>query len=54
MSSTIKEVFPVLLAVVIPLAAFTTGLRAPQAGAGRGQQAVAAAPRLLDATCSRS
>ena len=34
MSSTIKEVFQVLLAVVIPLAAFTTGLRAPKLAQG--------------------
>ena len=34
MSAIIKEVFPVLLAVLIPLAAFTTGLQAPRAAAG--------------------
>jgi len=34
MASTIKDVFPVLLAVLIPLAAFTTGLQAPKAGQG--------------------
>jgi len=34
MSPTIKEVFQVLLAVVIPLAAFTTGLRSPKLGQG--------------------
>jgi BASS family bile acid:Na+ symporter len=34
MSSTIKDVFQVLLAVVIPLAAFTTGLRSPKLGQG--------------------
>jgi bile acid:Na+ symporter, BASS family len=34
MSSTIKELFQVLLAVVIPLAAFTTGLRSPKLGQG--------------------
>lgn len=32
MSPTIKEVLQVLLAVLIPLAAFTTGLRAPKPG----------------------
>jgi BASS family bile acid:Na+ symporter len=34
MSAIIKDVFPVLLAVLIPLAAFTTGLQAPRAGQG--------------------
>jgi len=34
MASLIKEVFPILLAVLIPLAAFTTGLQAPKAGQG--------------------
>jgi BASS family bile acid:Na+ symporter len=34
MSPTIKEVFQVLLAVVIPLAAFTTGLRSPRLAQG--------------------
>ena len=34
MSAIIKEVFPVLLAVLIPLAAFTTGLQAPRAAPG--------------------
>src|SRR6185436_12614442 len=34
MAAIIKDVFPILLAVLIPLAAFTTGLRAPKAGQG--------------------
>jgi bile acid:Na+ symporter, BASS family len=37
MSAIIKEVFPVLLAVLIPLAAFTTGLQAPRAAAGEAR-----------------
>ena len=35
MRTIIKEVFPVLLGILIPLAAFTTGLRAPRTEAGR-------------------
>ena len=53
MSAIIKEVFQVLLAVVIPLAAFTTGLRAPQARAGRSPRC-GGSPRSCSATCSRS
>ena len=34
MRSTIEEVFRVLLAVLIPLASFTTGLQAPRAARG--------------------
>jgi bile acid:Na+ symporter, BASS family len=34
MRSVIKDVFPILLAVLIPLAAFTTGLQAPKSGQG--------------------
>jgi bile acid:Na+ symporter, BASS family len=37
MSAIIKEVFPVLLAVLIPLAAFTTGLQAPRPGQGEAR-----------------
>ena len=33
MRTVIKDVFPILLAVLIPLAAFTTGLQAPRQGA---------------------
>jgi BASS family bile acid:Na+ symporter len=36
MRSLIKEVFPVLLAVLIPLASFTTGLQASRQGPGGG------------------
>jgi BASS family bile acid:Na+ symporter len=35
MRTIIKEVFPVLLGILIPLAAFTTGLRAPRKEEGR-------------------
>src|SRR2546423_412299 len=35
MRTIIKEVFPVLLGILIPLAAFTTGLRAPRTEQGR-------------------
>jgi bile acid:Na+ symporter, BASS family len=35
MRTVIKEVFPVLLGILIPLAAFTTGLRAPRSDQGR-------------------
>ena len=41
MRAVVQEVFQVLLAVLIPLAAFTTGLRAPPAGVGKEQLAAA-------------
>src|SRR5262245_7103993 len=34
MGSVIQDLFRILLAVLIPAAAFTTGLRAPQGGSG--------------------
>jgi BASS family bile acid:Na+ symporter len=37
MKAVIQEVFSVLVAVLIPLAAFTTGLRAPGAGQGESR-----------------
>jgi BASS family bile acid:Na+ symporter len=37
MSAIIKDVFPILLAVLIPLAAFTTGLQAPKPGQGEAR-----------------
>ena len=46
MRSVIKDVFPVLLAVLIPLAAFTTGLQAPRAG-GRDVRLWRRPPELL-------
>src|SRR5262245_11539527 len=45
MGSVIKDVFPVLLAVLIPLASFTTGLQTPKPG--RGEDRLWRRPRQL-------